>query len=800
MKNNGFKFGHRNILGVFLALLALLMGACSEKDSVEDYVPTETKASVKFSIKLECPEMESTLIGYPAEGVDGNTDFYSHFNEGASRHVFVKQNGKMIELGDFKVVISESDNSVGVVSVDAKDVVTAGQPYDVYLVGGAYRYDNNGVYFRRNLTRKSGFYSWYKFSSSTIPTKADGKIDGTVEMLFVINKSGAPIKFKHKGFDVANRWYHTYGEVSIDNGTVTEYEDGKEEEGEVREVPVFTGENATIISSYYVPSGNKISEAQLIAEIDGKEVRSENRISSDLTIQLYHSYAMFAVWDGEKLRMGDENGEAVVKIELPEGTNLSVENLTILGDGEEIDVNNDGTLSSKPANLIAFNNDGEIVYMSYGSSNEERVLGPVETALALLLPTVPNAVTDFDSEHLLAFKVMTALLKPTYDLVQAIKESIIRYNCLNMDAIQPQLTEAVRELQRRCGLDKESLSQAPIAGYSPWRANNSNERPSYPYFADSYDKTIRYDFITVQMTDAQLKEKDGSKYWACMFDVYNDNRFCYTSFTKSLKTANGFDRYDDSWADTFRYLIKPYNLSEFMDLGLLSDLAYDPEHFLTTLIDYDYSDILNDPVIAQFWEPFVKDRITTYDKTVKRDIGIDLFTANEHLLVVGPGNDDNLLLFNLVKLIAQPMLKMAVKSDPNPDDLDKFTEEFIKWIADVDVSFRADLLQHFKDPSYSMWEKLTYTWDKLSERIAEYVMDKLYDAASEEIVERLFGNGGNLALKEYKKIMDLLKTGYTAVDIFEFILDGLYKGWIIEIEHGFGETNGTIPDIPGSDF
>ena len=332
MKNNGFKFGHRNILGVFLALLALLMGACSEKDSVEDYVPTETKASVKFSIKLECPEMESTLIGYPAEGVDGNTDFYSHFNEGASRHVFVKQNGKMIELGDFKVEISESDNSVGVVSVDAKDVVTAGQPYDVYLVGGAYRYDNNGVYFRRNLTRKSGFYSWYKFSSSTIPTKADGKIDGTVEMLFVINKSGAPIKFKHKGFDVANRWYHTYGEVSIDNGTVTEYEDGKEVEGEVREVPVFTGENATIISSYYVPSGNKISEAQLIAEIDGKEVRSENRISSDLTIQLYHSYAMFAVWDGEKLRMGDGNGEVEV-IDLSDPVQSGIDVISISDNG-----------------------------------------------------------------------------------------------------------------------------------------------------------------------------------------------------------------------------------------------------------------------------------------------------------------------------------------------------------------------------------------------------------------------------------------------------------------------------------
>ena len=313
MKNNGFKFGNRNILGVFLALLALLMGACSEKDSVDEVQPP-TMGPVKFSIDITSPQLESSMIGYPAEGDDWDIDFYSHFNEGASKQVFVKQNGKMYDLGDFKVVRSESDNSVGVVSVDAKDVVTAGQPYDVYIVGGSYRYDNNGVYFRRNLTRKGGFDSWLKFSSSSIPKKADDKIDGTVEILYVINKSGAPIKFKHKGFDVANRWYYTYGEVSIDSGTVTEYENGKEVEGEVREVPVFTGEDITSICSYYVPSGNKISNAQLIAEIDGKEVRSENRISSDLTIQLYHSYAMFAVWDGEKLRMGDENGEAVVHV------------------------------------------------------------------------------------------------------------------------------------------------------------------------------------------------------------------------------------------------------------------------------------------------------------------------------------------------------------------------------------------------------------------------------------------------------------------------------------------------------
>ncbi len=396
MKNNGFKFGHRNILGVFLALLALLMGACSEKDSVEEVQPP-TMGPVKFSVTLTSPQLESSIIGYPAEGADLDTDFYSHFNEGASSQVFVKQNGKMYDLGDFKVERSENDNSIGKVTVDVKDVVTTGQPYDVYIVGGSYRYDNKDVYFRRNLTRKGGFSSWVKFSSSSIPTKVNDNINGTVEMLFVINKSGAPIKFKHKGFDVANRWYHTYGEVSIDNGTVTEYEDGKEVEGEVREVPVFTGENATIISSYYVPSGNKISEAQLIAEIDGKEVRSENRISSDLTIQINHSYAMFAIWDGEKLRMGDENGEAVVHVcSDDENSDIVVE-----------EVKDDGTIvlsvssnqEIKPGEIIVSGASEKIPYGLLRKVESATIQGGkviVKTRDAYLNEVLPNAKIDMN--------------------------------------------------------------------------------------------------------------------------------------------------------------------------------------------------------------------------------------------------------------------------------------------------------------------------------------------------------------------------------------------------------------------
>ena len=484
------------------------------------------------------------------------------------------------------------------------------------------------------------------------------------------------------------------------------------------------------------------------------------------------------------------DSDPVAKVDLPEGTNLKPENLTIIGDGEEIDVNKDGTFSSEPANLVAFNSNDQIVYLSYGSGNEERVLGPLETALALLLPTIPNVVTEFDAQHLQAFKVMVALLKPTYNLSEAIKKSIAEYNYLNMDAIQPELLAAVRELQQRCGFDKESLTYASKASFSPRNVNSVKESPDYPYFTATNSKKAYWDFITVQMTDAKRLVNGGTRYWSCTFDVYNDNRFCYTSFTKSLKTDNGFIRYDNSWADTFRYLIKPYNLSEFMDLGLLSDIAYDPEHFLTTLRDYDYSKIYEDKAIAQFWEPlaaaFSKDKITTFDKTVTRGIKIDLFAENEHLCVVGPGWDDNLLLFNLAKIFAQPILKMIIKSETKDEDLDKFTEGFIKWVAEIDLTFRADLLQHIKDPNYSYGEKIIYVIEKLTERIIKYVRDKLYDAASEVMIKRMFGKSFNSkGLEEYKAVMNTLKTGYKVGDMFQLMLDAQYRGFSIEVEKGY---------------
>ena len=304
------KFGKRHSLWLFLPLLLILLGACSKETDESD---PESNVPVQFSLDIVSPGMGSTVLASIAGGDDIDTRFYSRMNEGTTRTVLVKQEGNIINLGSCPVSLSNTAGTEGRIEVDGTDKVSTNKPYDVYVLGCGARWEDGEVFYKSEMSRGSGFYTWSKFSSAYRPTKLTMNLCGTGELLFVINKSGAPIKFRHKGFSASEKWYYKYAEVSTSSGKVVNSEDG-EVESEARDVPVFTGNNARSITSVYVPNGKKIQDAQLIAEIDGVEVRSTNRISSDVTLQTNQSYAMFAVWDGEKLMLGDGDGDPVVVV------------------------------------------------------------------------------------------------------------------------------------------------------------------------------------------------------------------------------------------------------------------------------------------------------------------------------------------------------------------------------------------------------------------------------------------------------------------------------------------------------
>lgn len=305
--------GKIGIMALFLPMMFLLMQSCTSSNdgSPSDILPSE---DLNFRFTLVSPKMESDVLASSQEGQGVDTRFYSYFNDGAKETVLAKQDGKYVNLGSFDVVKTSTYGEEGLLEIDAYGKLNPIRPYDLYLLGGAARWDDDGVYYRTTLNRNGIFSTWKKLSSTALTSRVDQCIAGTCEILFVINKSGSPILFKHRGFEATDKWYHTYAEVSIDNGQVVASEDGTEAISDEWAIPVFSENNATAIYSFYVPSGKPINEARLIAEINGKEVRSVNSISSDIQLQQNHSYAMFAVWDGEQLTMGDQEGHPVVHV------------------------------------------------------------------------------------------------------------------------------------------------------------------------------------------------------------------------------------------------------------------------------------------------------------------------------------------------------------------------------------------------------------------------------------------------------------------------------------------------------
>ena len=801
-----FNSGKRFLLWLLLPITSLFMVSCSsDKDEQE---PTPGNGSLQMKIKTNSPQMPCELLVTSQEGSEVNTQFTSLWKSNFTIDVWAKQSGKLVYLGEQDFIVESSDKKSGTVEFDATGKLDASKPYEVYGLGCSWKRDGEDLYYRTNLHRGGSFGIYFKVAGRQNYTETNDIIAGTSEILFIINKSGSPIKFRHKGFDAEKKWYYTHAEVSIESGKMVNTEQKDEAVSDVVDIAAFTGKNAYRIYSYYVPNGNKIQDAQLIAEIDGKEVRSENRISSDITLQTNHVYGIFAIWDGEKLTLGDDGtGNGI--IELPADANVSYDELSVICDGQIIDVSEEGYFETDASSVIAFNGSN-IVFFSYTCEDEKHVLDALETAISLLLPSIPLAISDFDDTQLWIMKKMIGHLDETKTLADAINQSVKSKGFLDIDEISVQYSAAISELKRRFGLDDiyENISNSASINKV---IRKEMGVPSYPYFKNTFSKESYADGFTVTMTSSSLEEKDGKKFWKCKFDLLNADRFCYTTFTKGYKGNNGlFGRLDDSFTDTFRNLIKPMNLSAFMDFGTLSDLATNPKDFLTTLSEPDF-----DRVINQFWEPMKNlghliigepTETVTYDKIHVKDIELSFYTSNEHLLIAGPGNDDNLVLFNIVRIGFQPVLKMIMgevkktEGYKNSDLWDKIFVEFVKWMSEADLAFRAKLISTFTDSSLSWGERLEIFVD-VFERFDQFFQKEGLNLVSEAVFKKYMSS----VYKGYndpqiKAIFTTYKAILTAGDILQLILDIGYNGVAFELVQGIDQNDGDLEDIPGSDL
>lgn len=143
---------------------------------------------------------------------------------------------------------------------------------------------------------------WFEVKVGTSwPSTAICNHLGTYEILHISNKSDKSITFKWKGFETINKWYYEYAAYVpetnriIENGTPA-----SEKPSTYDAIITIPANDEGLLISWYLPTGVKVKDAVLVAEVDGKEVKS-NPKSSSADIKVGHAYHFYAEWDGAAL-------------------------------------------------------------------------------------------------------------------------------------------------------------------------------------------------------------------------------------------------------------------------------------------------------------------------------------------------------------------------------------------------------------------------------------------------------------------------------------------------------------------
>ena len=124
----------------------------------------------------------------------------------------------------------------------------------------------------------------------------------TTESLLIRNNTSKTINVKHKGFAAKEKWYYSTANVKIVNSEgIKAVVDGKSigTEAESPVLKVEAGKDDYILTRY-APTGKKMTDASLVLEIDGKEVRTPPA-SSDVSIENGIPYKLIVKWNGTNL-------------------------------------------------------------------------------------------------------------------------------------------------------------------------------------------------------------------------------------------------------------------------------------------------------------------------------------------------------------------------------------------------------------------------------------------------------------------------------------------------------------------
>ena len=298
-------------LWAFMPLL-LLVTSCTNTDEGVGI----SSSGHDMTLSVIMPDEGTTRVGIEPYGDSKN--FITQWDDADEVQVFITQGNQCYSIGKVGVKNISEDKKNASITFELPESLDFSKSYSIHALSGiegkmvqngATWYPQCAAELYRNVLTyfNAPLYCKMDVDDDLNPTLQFKHI-GTYEILHFTNATDKTIKFEHRGFDVEKPWYYKKavgyllpkGGVALDTDA-TIYGDIESE------FYYVAAGQTTMLVSWYIPTQNKMSGAELKATIDGAPLKSANKKSSDIEIEIGHAYHMYATWNGSELTF--DNGD-----------------------------------------------------------------------------------------------------------------------------------------------------------------------------------------------------------------------------------------------------------------------------------------------------------------------------------------------------------------------------------------------------------------------------------------------------------------------------------------------------------
>ena len=319
-----------NFIRLALLPAILLAAGCTGDDAATDRGDTNNT----FALSVQMPDDgEETRVGLTQK--TGSKDMAATWQEGDQVQVIIVQGERQFDMGQSRVEAITDDGRQATIYFSLPDGLDRPTSFTLYSFTGikGYALNDGGVLSPRctaELVRSTA--SRFKAPMFCKVQTEYGQTPfvtfhhfGTYEVLHVSNESSQAVTFAHRGFDISLPWYQATASLNPadDGGPISpwgEWDGDADSDAQT----IAAGSEATFIS-WYIPSGYPITQARLLAGINGSLVKSADTFTSTVSLQRKHAYHMYVIWDGNRLTFEnnlcpDNNHPHMIDLGLPSGT------------------------------------------------------------------------------------------------------------------------------------------------------------------------------------------------------------------------------------------------------------------------------------------------------------------------------------------------------------------------------------------------------------------------------------------------------------------------------------------------